>query len=125
MLGEGARTEHDAERYLASYSNAIQAISRGQVAASPETAAVLKQLDLVIMTDSSVAHLAGSIGVPVWNLLPTRAYWIYLLERGDSPWYPSMRLFRQTEPGDWDSVFKKAAVELGKAVALKKSGKWT
>jgi len=81
-----------------------------------DTAAVLKQLDLVIMTDSSVAHLAGSIGVPVWNLLPTRAYWIYLLGREDSPWYPSMRLFRQPEPGDWDSVFKKVARELEKNV---------
>ena len=89
-----------------------------------ETAAALKQLDLVIMTDSSVAHLAGSIGVPVWNLLPTRAYWIYLLGREDSPWYPSMRLIRQPEPGDWDSVFKKVAVELEKAVTLKKAGKW-
>jgi Flp pilus assembly protein TadD len=79
-----------------------------------DTAAVLKQLDLVIMTDSSVAHLSGSIGCPVWNLLPTRAYWIYLLGRQDSPWYPSMRLFRQPTPGDWDSVFKTVAAELEK-----------
>lgn len=79
-----------------------------------DTAAVLKQLDLVIMTDSSVAHLAGSIGCPIWNLLPTRAYWIYLLNRDDSPWYPSMRLFRQPAPGGWDSVFKNAATELEK-----------
>jgi len=78
------------------------------------TAAVLQQLDLVIMTDSSVAHLAGSINCPIWNLLPTRAYWIYLLNRDDSPWYPSMRLFRQPTPGDWDSVFKTVAAELEK-----------
>jgi len=89
-----------------------------------ETAAVLKQLDLVIMTDSSVAHLAGSIGCPVWNLLSVGAYWLYLREREDSPWYSSMRLFRQPKPGDWDSVFKKVAAELEKAVALKKSGVW-
>ena len=89
-----------------------------------ETAAVLKQLDLIIMTDSSVAHLAGSLGVPVWNLLSYHPYWLYLQKRDDSPWYPSMRLFRQPEPGDWDNVFERVAVELEKAVALKKSGKW-
>jgi len=71
------------------------------------------------------AHLAGSIGCPVWNLLSYRPYWLYLREREDSPWYPSMRLFRQPELGDWDSVFEKVAVELEKAVALKKSGTWT
>ncbi len=89
-----------------------------------DTAAALKQLDLVIMTDSSVAHLAGSIGCPVWNLLSNGAYWLYLTERGDSPWYPSMRLFRQPEPGDWDGVFKKVTAELPKAVALKKAAQW-
>ena len=84
-----------------------------------DTAAVLKNLDLVIITDSSVAHLAGSLNVPVWNLLSTGAYWLYLTGREDSPWYPSMRLFRQPEPGDWDSVFKKVALELKKTVVLK------
>ena len=74
-----------------------------------DTSATLKKLDLVIMTDSSVAHLAGSLGVPVWNLLSYRPYWLYLSERADCPWYPSMHLFRQPEPGDWDAVFKKAA----------------
>jgi hypothetical protein len=82
-----------------------------------DTAGVLKELDLVIMTDSSVAHLAGSLGVPVWNLLGSRPYWLYLSEREDSPWYPSMRLFRQPEPGDWDNVFKTVATELEKAAS--------
>ncbi len=85
-----------------------------------DTAAVLKKLDLVIMTDSSVAHLAGSIGCPVWNLLSNGAYWVYLEGRDDSPWYPSLRLFRQPAPGDWDSVFEKVAAELTKVAALKK-----
>jgi hypothetical protein len=89
-----------------------------------DTAAALRNLDLVIMTDSSVAHLAGSIGCPVWNLLFHRPYWLYLLEREDSPWYPSMRLIRQGKAGDWDTVFNKAAAELEKAVEIKKSGKW-
>jgi tetratricopeptide (TPR) repeat protein len=88
-----------------------------------DTAAVLKKLDLVIMTDSSVAHLAGSLSVPVWNLLSTGSYWVYLTDREDSPWYPSMRLFRQPEPGNWNSVFKRVAVELEKAVLLKRSRK--
>ena len=77
-----------------------------------DTAAILKQLDLVIMTDSAVAHLAGSLGVPIWNLLNFQPYWLYLSEREDSPWYPSMRLFRQPEPGDWDSVFARVAQAL-------------
>ena len=89
-----------------------------------ETAAVLNELDLIIMTDSSVAHLAGSLGRPVWNLLNYDPYWLYMTDRPDSPWYPAMRLFRQSEPGDWDSVFKRVAAELKKAVALKKSGNW-
>ncbi len=76
------------------------------------------------MTDSSVAHLAGSLGRPVWNLLNYDPYWLYMTDRPDSPWYPAMRLFRQSEPGDWDSVFKRVAAELKKAVALKKSGNW-
>jgi hypothetical protein len=88
-----------------------------------DTAAVLKQLDLVIMTDSSVAHLAGSLGCPIWNLLPYHAYWLYLSEREDCPWYPSMTLIRQPEPGDWDTVFEKAAAKLRQAVSSRKEPK--
>jgi ADP-heptose:LPS heptosyltransferase len=84
-----------------------------------DTASVLKQLDLVIMTDSSVAHLACSLGCPVWNLLPYHAYWLYLSERDDSPWYPSMILLRQPEPGDWDSVFKETAERLRDVVSAR------
>ena len=73
-----------------------------------DTAAAIDQLDLVIMTDSSVAHLAGSLGKPIWNLLPFSPYWLYLEGRSDTPWYPSMRLFRQRVPGDWDPVFSEA-----------------
>ena len=87
-----------------------------------DTAAILNALDLVVMTDSSVAHVAGSIGCPVWNLLNYKPYWLYLSYREDCPWYPSMRLIRQTEPGNWDKVFDRVAVELEKAVAMKKAG---
>ncbi|MFO0292732.1 MAG: tetratricopeptide repeat protein [Rhodospirillales bacterium] len=78
-----------------------------------DTAAAIDQLDLVIMTASSVAHLAGSLGKPIWNLLPFSPYWLYLEGRSDSPWYPSMRLFRQRTPGDWDPVFAEARNALG------------
>ena len=77
-----------------------------------DTAAVLAQLDLVIMTDSSVAHLAASVGRPVWNLLCFFPYWLYLHGREDSPWYPSMRLMRQETPGGWDALFARVTQEL-------------
>ena len=86
-----------------------------------QTATALRQLDLVIMTDSAVAHLAGSLGVPVWNLLHDRPYWLYLQERTDCPWYPSMTLYRQPTPGDWDSVFAKVVDDLRQLAAAKKS----
>ena len=69
------------------------------------TAAAIEGLDLVIMTDSSVAHLTGALDRPVWNMLAYVPYWLYLRDRADSPWNPSMRLFRQPSPGDWDAVF--------------------
>src|SRR6185369_10688639 len=70
-----------------------------------ETAALIANLDLVISIDTAAAHLAGAMGKPVWTLLPWRASQQWMLNRDDSPWYPSMRLFRQPKPGDWTSVF--------------------
>ena len=69
-----------------------------------ETAALALQLDLVISVDTSTAHLAASLGVPTWVLSRFDGCWRWLLGRDDSPWYPSLRLFRQPEPFDWDSV---------------------
>jgi ADP-heptose:LPS heptosyltransferase len=69
-----------------------------------DTAAMLMELDLVIAVDTSVAHLAGALGRPVWTLLPFAPDWRWLLERDDSPWYPTMRLIRQPRLKDWDSV---------------------
>ena len=70
-----------------------------------DTAAVIMNLDLVICSDSAVAHLAGALGVPVWVVLNVVPDWRWLLEREDCPWYPTMHLFRQTKSGDWNSVF--------------------
>jgi hypothetical protein len=77
-----------------------------------DTAAAISQLDLVLMTDIAVAHLAGALGKPVWVLLNHVAHWLWLLERIDSPWYPSLRLFRPQAWGDWTDVFDQAAAEL-------------
>ncbi len=77
-----------------------------------DTAAAIAGLDLVIMTDSAVAHLAGSMGKPVWLLLGYWAHWLWLLDRADSPWYPSMRLFRPRGEGEWDYVFDAASAAL-------------
>ena len=68
------------------------------------TARVMRALDLVITVDTMTTHLAGALGVPVFVLLPHDADWRWMDGRSDSPWYPSMRLFRQPRPGDWDSV---------------------
>jgi tetratricopeptide (TPR) repeat protein len=81
-----------------------------------DTAALMELLDLVITSDSAVAHLAGALGVPVWLALHLVPDWRWQLEREDSPWYPSMHLFRQTRAGDWGSVFERIAAELKKLV---------
>jgi ADP-heptose:LPS heptosyltransferase len=77
-----------------------------------DTAAVLRNLDLVISPDTSVAHLAGALGVPVWVALPFAPDWRWLWDRDESPWYPTMRSFRQRAWGDWTEVFERIAREL-------------
>jgi hypothetical protein len=78
-----------------------------------DTAALIANLDLVITVDTSIAHLAGAMGKPVWTLLAFAPDWRWLLNRTDSPWYPTMRLFRQPSPGDWGSVVAAVCEQLG------------
>ncbi len=77
-----------------------------------DTAGAMQAMDLILTVDTSPAHLAGALGVPVWTLLPFTPDWRWLLEREDTPWYPTMRLFRQTKPGDWGSVLARVTAEL-------------
>lgn len=77
-----------------------------------DTAALISQLDLVISVDTSVAHLAGAIGIPVWIALPFTPDWRWQMNRTDSPWYPQARLFRQSERGNWKAVVEELRVAL-------------
>ncbi|MCX5922293.1 MAG: hypothetical protein NTX86_03120 [Candidatus Dependentiae bacterium] len=79
-----------------------------------DTAAVMKNLDLVITVDTSIAHLAGALGVPVWVVVPHPADWRWMIERNDSPWYPSMKLFRKAKDGNWDMVLNEIQQALSK-----------
>ncbi|HEV2957814.1 MAG TPA: tetratricopeptide repeat protein, partial [Xanthobacteraceae bacterium] len=85
-----------------------------------ETAAVLANLDLVISVDTALVHLAGAIGRPCWVMLPFSPDWRWLTERSDTPWYPSLRLFRQTSPGAWDEVIARAGAALGELAASRR-----
>ena len=84
-----------------------------------DTAALIQALDLVISVDSAVVHLAGALGAPVWVALPFIPDWRWLLDREDSPWYPTLRLFRQRKPGDWPEVFQRLGVALHEWVATR------
>jgi hypothetical protein len=78
-----------------------------------DTAALIANLDLIISVDTSVAHLTAAMGKPVWLMLPLLPDWRWLQEREDSPWYPTMRLFRQPAAGDWPGVISRVVAALG------------
>jgi ADP-heptose:LPS heptosyltransferase len=78
--------------------------------------ALIKNLDLIIGVDTSIIHLAGAMGKPVWVLLSFYPDWRWMLDRSDSPWYPTMKLFRQKELGNWDTVVDDIKQELEKLV---------
>jgi len=83
-----------------------------------DTSAVMMNLDLVITSDTSIPHLAGALGVPVWLALPFVPDWRWLLQRSDSPWYPTMRVFRQKKIGDWAGVFEEIEGALRERVQI-------
>jgi Tfp pilus assembly protein PilF len=85
-----------------------------------DTAAVLKNLDLLITSDTALPHLAGGLGIATWLALPHVPDWRWLMDRDDSPWYPTMRLFRQTEFENWTPVFQRMASLLGETVAQRR-----
>jgi FkbM family methyltransferase len=87
-----------------------------------DTAALIRRLDLVLMTDSSVVHLTGALGRPVWVMLMHHPDWRWLRGRSDSPWYPSARLFRQETPRDWEHVFAAVEKELAALAAARRKG---
>jgi tetratricopeptide (TPR) repeat protein len=93
------------------WQNQVQDLS-SQLNDMADTAGAIAQLDLVITVDTSVAHLAGALGKPVWVLLSAIPDWRWMMERQDSPWYPTMRLFRQSQPGDWQEVMQRVATAL-------------
>jgi hypothetical protein len=88
----------------------------GELLDFADTAALMRGLDLVISIDTAVVHLAGALGAPVWVLLPCRADWRWLLGRSDSPWYPTMRLFRQELEGEWEPVIAQVREALIKRI---------
>jgi hypothetical protein len=86
----------------------------GELGDFATTAAAYEQLDLIITVDTASAHLAGALGRPVWLLTPLIPDWRWMLERADSPWYPTMTLFRQHERGDWEPVVAAVRDELAR-----------
>jgi hypothetical protein len=83
-----------------------------QITDFADTAAIMAELDLIITTDTAPAHLAGALGRPVWTLIHWLADWRWGRDRDDSPWYPTMRVFRQKAPGEWEEVLRRVAREL-------------
>ena len=88
-----------------------------------DTAAIIDSLDLTICVDTSVAHLAGALGRSVWTLIANPPEWRWMTGRSDSPWYPTMRLFRQTRAGDWDEVLQRVGSELAQSIEARRGTK--
>src|SRR5437764_300424 len=107
--GSEQRAEVEFSRAIAQLTDPLH-MGPGEIA--EETAAILMGLDLVITADTALAHLAGALGARVWVVLQAVPDWRWLIERDDSPWYPTMKLFRQRTPGDWSEVFERVSAEL-------------
>jgi len=107
----GQATEADACPINAEFIN-----FGGELTDFADTAAIISNLDLVLSVDTAVAHLAGAMGKPVWVMLAQPPYWLWLEEREDTPWYPTMRLFRQKVQGDWAEVIERVKAALERSV---------
>jgi hypothetical protein len=116
--------QKDGEKDLASIDNCpIKTFGSNfdiQHGAFMDTAAVIKHLDLIISNDTSVAHLAGGLGITTWIMLPKIADWRWFLDRTNTPWYPSMKLFRQSAQNDWQSVIENIKNELPPLIKAEK-----
>jgi hypothetical protein len=86
----------------------------GELTDFGETAAVMENLDMIITVDTAMGHLAGALARPVWIMIPKAADWRWMLDRSDSPWYPTARLFRQGRPGAWDELLAEVAAALAR-----------
>ena len=119
--------DHDTLEYQAAAAGAPILVDRDvdQFTNIDIFAAQIAALDLVITIDNSTAHLAGALGVPVWVLLPFTPDWRWLLNREDSPWYPTMRLIRQPKQGDWQSVVQEIQSDLGESTRRHWMRWWT
>jgi Flp pilus assembly protein TadD len=105
QMGEDAKQPRPSGMELADYTSEIRDFA--------DTAALISQLDLVVSIDTSVAHLAGALGKPVWLLLPNVAAYQWIVGRTDSPWYPTMRVFRQPVQDDWETAISQLSEALG------------
>jgi hypothetical protein len=97
----------------------------GQLRDFADTAALIEQLDLVLTVDTAVAHLAGALGKPVWVFLPANHDWRWMRDRDDSPWYPTMRLFKQKTLGDWSQPVARAKAALANPHLKAVLGDWS
>jgi len=98
-------------------------VTAGMIGCNPDyldTASLVQQLDLIITVDTSVAHLAGALGKPVWTFIQFSPDWRWFMERSDTVWYPSMRLFRQPQRDSWTPVIERMARELRQLIERKK-----
>ncbi|TLZ11873.1 MAG: tetratricopeptide repeat protein [Gammaproteobacteria bacterium] len=107
--GAGQRSEVEFGHALAQLADPLR---MGPEEMAAETAAIIMGLDLLITCDTALAHLAGALGARVWVALQSVPDWRWLIDRDDSPWYPTMRLFRQRTPGDWLELFERVTAEL-------------
>ncbi|HEX4209292.1 MAG TPA: tetratricopeptide repeat-containing glycosyltransferase family protein [Candidatus Binataceae bacterium] len=112
-LQKGQPAESELAQLNARHWNGPRLIDcTGELHDFADTAALIEQLDLVISVDTSTAHLAGALGKPVWILNRFDTCWRWLLDRTDSPWYPTARLYRQAKPGDWDGVIEQLSGDI-------------